>query len=89
MSHTDPEVLAILALGESAGNARDDAHTAQCADCQLELDRLAGVVELARRDGPLALEQPPDSLWDRIAAAAGEDAGPAAAADPAPAATGL
>jgi hypothetical protein len=73
VSHTDPEFLALRALGEQAGNPQDAAHLTQCADCQLELERLTGVVELARRDGPVPLEQPPASVWERIAAAVGPE----------------
>jgi hypothetical protein len=73
VSHTDPEILALRALGEQAGSAQDAAHTAQCADCQRELERLSGVVELARGDGPVQLEQPPAPVWDRIAAAIDAD----------------
>ena len=74
MSHTDPEILALRALGERAGSAEDDAHTAQCEDCQRELERLSRVVDIARSDGPAPLEQPPPAVWARIAAATGADA---------------
>lgn len=69
MSHTDPELLALRALGEQAGTEQDAAHLAGCADCQLELSRLTQVVELARDDGPAPLEQPPARVWEQIAAA--------------------
>lgn len=61
MSHTDPEFLALTALGEQAGTAQDAAHLARCADCQLELERLTRVVELARYDGrpPWSSRPPP------------------------------
>jgi hypothetical protein len=65
--------LALRALGEQAGSAQDDAHTAQCADCQRELERLRRVVGIARSDGPAVIEQPPPALWARIAAATGAD----------------
>jgi hypothetical protein len=77
VSHTDPTILALLALGEHSVTAQDEAHTAQCAECQLELERLSRVVELARTGGPVILEQPPAAVWERIAAATGEDAAPA------------
>ena len=72
MSHIDPAILALRALGEPAGTSHDDHHVAQCADCHTELERLARVVDLARQDGPLALEQPPPGVWEQIAAAVGE-----------------
>ncbi len=70
-NHTDPEVLALLALGESAGSAAEQEHLAGCADCRVELAQLKDVVGVARDDGPMRLEQPPARVWDQIAAAAG------------------
>ena len=78
MSHIDPAILALRALGEPTGTSHDDHHVAQCADCQIELERLTRVVDLARQDGPLSLEQPPPGVWEQIAAAVGEDAATAA-----------
>lgn len=72
MSHTDPEILALRALGETAGTAADAEHAASCAHCRAELARLAAVVRLARDTEPgETLQAPPPPLWDRIAAAAG------------------
>jgi Anti-sigma-K factor rskA len=71
VAHTDPELLALTALGEDTGNDRDAAHLAQCADCRAELERLTRVVGLARDEGPAFLEQPPATLWEQIAAAVG------------------
>lgn len=72
MSHTDPEILALRALGETAGTARDAEHAASCARCRAELARLTEVVKLARDTEPgEALQAPPPHLWDRIAAATG------------------
>ena len=74
MSHTDPEILALRALGETAGTAQDAAHAGTCAACRSELARLTEVVQLARHDGPEEpLETPPPQVWDRIAAAIGAD----------------
>jgi hypothetical protein len=61
-----------MALGEQHQSALDAAHLAQCPDCRLELDRLTRVVELGR-EGPVSLEQPPAVVWERIAAAVGQD----------------
>ena len=52
MSHTDPEILALRALGETAGTAHDAEHAASCAHCQAELARLTEVVRLARDADP-------------------------------------
>ena len=72
MSHTDPEILALRALGETAGTAADAEHAASCAHCRAELARLAAVVRLARDTGPgETLQAPAPQLWGRIAAAAG------------------
>jgi len=91
VSHTDPAILALIALGEPAGTPRDDDHVADCADCQSELEQLTRAVGLARLDGPLTLEQPPPGVWDQIAAAVAEDMATAppraSAAEPAPSAS--
>src|ERR1022692_2071682 len=52
VSHIDPEVLALRALGETAGTHADDAHLSGCAHCQAEFDKFAEVVTIARRPGP-------------------------------------
>ncbi|HEX5297687.1 MAG TPA: anti-sigma factor [Streptosporangiaceae bacterium] len=75
MSHTDPEILALRALGETAGTAADAEHAASCAHCRAELARLAEVVRLARDTEPgEVLQAPSPRLWDRIAAAVGSPA---------------
>jgi hypothetical protein len=72
VSHTDPEILALRALGETAGTADDAEHAVSCAHCQAELARLTEVVRLARDADPgETLQAPPPQVWDRIAAAAG------------------
>jgi hypothetical protein len=77
VSHTDPEILALRALGELAGTARDDEHAGTCARCRAELARLTEIVGLARSAGPPEpLETPPPAVWDRIAAAVADGAVP-------------
>ena len=93
MSHTDPEILALRALGETAGAPDDAGHIETCRACRAELARLSEVVQVARRDGPLeALATPPPQLWDRIAAAVApataNGTAPAPAADLEPAVNG-
>ena len=74
MSHTDPVILALRALGETAGAPQDDDHAETCPHCRQELVRLTEVVELARHAGPGEhLEPPPPAVWDRIAAAVAND----------------
>jgi Anti-sigma-K factor rskA len=71
VSHTDPVILALRALGETAGTAKDAEHAQTCPQCRSELARLAGIVELARDEGAAeSLQAPPPHVWDRIAAAA-------------------
>jgi len=78
VSHTDPMILALRALGEPVGTPRDDDHAQTCAHCRQQLARLSELVDLARSGGPVeSLEQPPPAVWDRIAA---EVAGDLAAA---------
>ncbi len=75
MSHTDPMIMALRALGETAGTPQDEEHTQTCADCRRELAQLTEIVDLARHTRPGEdLEQPPPAVWDRIAA----EVGPAA-----------
>jgi len=72
VSHTDPEILALRALGETAGTAHDAEHAESCAHCQAELARLTEIVRLARDTDPgETLQAPPPQVWDRIAAATG------------------
>ena len=51
---TDPEILALRALGETAGTARDAEHAETCPRCRAELARLTEVVQLARGKGARA-----------------------------------
>ena len=75
MSHIDPIIMALRALGETAGTAQDEEHTQTCADCRHELAQLTETVDLARHTRPGEdLEQPPPAVWDRIAAAVGPPA---------------
>jgi Anti-sigma-K factor rskA, C-terminal len=77
VAHTDPEILALRALGETAGTAADAGHAETCPSCRAELARLAAIVELARREGAAEhLETPPPQVWGRIAAAVGADQPP-------------
>lgn len=77
MAHADPEVIALIALGEEAGTGEERAHLAGCAHCQDELRALAATVSVARQaDARATLVAPPAGLWARIAAdadLAGED----------------
>ena len=71
-SHPDPERLADLATGESAG-AEESAHVAGCTECSAELDALR---ELAGRMAglePVAWLEPPATVRAAVLAAARGD----------------
>lgn len=66
--HTDPELLALLALGEATGTADDRDHVAACPVCAGELAELTRVVELARSAADLTLVDPAPHVWAAIRA---------------------
>jgi hypothetical protein len=69
-THSDPEDLALRALGETLDH--DDEHLASCARCQSELDQLRSVVATARAIEPQDHPQaPPASVWDGVVAELG------------------
>ncbi len=71
MSHVDPEILALLALGDGAGTGHDLDHLGLCPDCRGELLRLRRVADVAvgiGLDADFRMQAPPDHLWDRVAA---------------------
>ncbi|KQY22147.1 anti-sigma factor [Cellulomonas sp. Root485] len=83
-SHVDDDLLALLALGETAGTTADLAHIEECERCTDELTSLRDVVGLARSGGADAvLVAPAPQVWDRVAAELGL-AAPASASSPAP-----
>lgn len=66
MQHVDPEVLALLALGEDdAASPADHAHLASCAGCRAEVDSFAQVTGVARSE-EVGLVTPPAEVWDRV-----------------------
>jgi hypothetical protein len=72
VSHTDPQALALRALGE---HGEPDAHLADCSACQAELRRLTAAVTVARQaDAADRLHTPSPEVWNRIAAATGVSA---------------
>jgi hypothetical protein len=76
-------ILALRALGETAGTSQDDEHAQTCPHCRHEQARLAEIVDLARHPGPAEpLEPPPPAVWDEIAAAVGTSAAPSVAVTP-------
>ncbi|RKT33141.1 anti-sigma-K factor rskA [Microbacterium sp. AG1240] len=81
MEHIDPELLALIALGEPVATSETDRHLDACDECA---DNLAGLrrAALAGRATLDAgdLERPREVVWERIAAelALGRSAVPAA-----------
>lgn len=84
--HTNPEVLAMSALGEWTGNEDEAQHLGQCPECRAELEELNYVVALGRDVVPAFLEHPAPRVWDRVAAELGlsEPLGSVAPLRPAP-----
>lgn len=90
MEHTDPAMLAELALGEPSAEeaVRARQHVRECERCAAELEALERVVSAARdaspADAPVA---PPAGVWEAVAAELGLGKGrEEEAADAAPAA---
>lgn len=63
--HTDPELLALLALGEQTGTEDDRAHAQTCPECAGQLSELKQVVTLGR-SADSALSVPSPEVWARI-----------------------
>lgn len=67
MQHVDPEVIALVALGEPADDDDARAHLATCPDCSEEVASLAATVGTARSVTPAdALVMPPPQVWEGI-----------------------
>jgi len=72
--HADPELLALLALGESAGTEEDHAHVQICPECAGELSELHRVTALGRSLGSeTSMEAPSADVWARISDELGFD----------------
>ncbi len=65
--HTNPDLLALLALGEAAGDQDERAHLDSCTLCRSELAELTHTVDLGRRSGPdSGLLSPAPAVWTSI-----------------------
>ena len=89
--HLNPDLLALLALGEDPASHEEHAHIESCAECRAELDALSRAV-MAGRSGHAddALVSPPDRVWHAVRAELGftgtSEAGSPGSATPAEAA---
>jgi Anti-sigma-K factor rskA len=82
--HPSPDVLALLALGETAGTPAERDHVDSCLQCRSEVADLAGAVAAGRSSGgeDSRLITPPERVWQAVRAdlgfgAAGFLGGPA------------
>jgi hypothetical protein len=65
--HTNPEVLALLALGEHQVDAADSEHIATCEQCRAELASLTGLIEQGRHAPDReTLDEPSEAVWAAI-----------------------
>lgn len=71
--HTNPEVLALVALGErEAASSEELAHIAGCEACGREVTELGELKEIGRTiSDHFTLETPTPEVWDRIRAELG------------------
>ena len=69
MEHPDAEILAAVAMGQSADEATF-AHLKQCEVCRTEVAELTSLAAAlpAARAATADLVAPPDTVWDRITA---------------------
>lgn len=68
MTHSDADVLAMLALGDPDVDDADIGHVATCQECRAELERLTRVTRAARENGPVdfELQDPSPRVWESI-----------------------
>ena len=74
MEHPDAEILAAVAMGQSADEATF-AHLKQCEVCRTEVAELTSLAAAlpAARAATADLVAPPDTVWDRITAELDQD----------------
>lgn len=66
--HTDPELIALLALGEQVGTEEERRHVRTCPVCVAELAELHQVVSLARETAAFTITDPGPQVWAAIRA---------------------
>jgi anti-sigma-K factor RskA len=79
--HPSPDVLALLALGETAGTPAERDHVDSCLQCRSEVADLAGAVAAGRSSGgeDSRLITPPERVWQAVRADLGFGAAGSAA----------
>ena len=72
--HIDPDLIALLALGEELGTGSDEAHLQTCTLCADELAQLRRLTTMGRSlDPEWTIVSPDDSVWVGICAELGLD----------------
>ena len=72
MPHVDPDVLALVALGEPVASEAEERHLADCAACAGTLAELRTTASVGRASrGAEPLMAPPARVWEGIAAELG------------------
>lgn len=64
--HADPEILALLALGERVGSEDDRLHAQNCPECASEVSELRVLVSLGRSAAAEPTVSPGHGVWVRI-----------------------
>ncbi len=72
MRHIDPDVLALLALGEHVGDRVDGDHLAECGACRAELENLTHAADVGRSTLEAGeMLEPHPRVWSAITAELG------------------
>lgn len=72
MEHTDPDALALVALGEPLTDPGVIEHLSNCAACRREIETLRSTVSVARSSiGETELHVPPARVWQSVRAELG------------------
>lgn len=67
MSHLDPDILPLVALGEQKLTPADRSHLDECPQCTAEVDALRRTAAIGRSTIVIdTLESPPPRVWDSI-----------------------
>lgn len=64
--HTNPDLLALMALGEDVAAEEDLVHISGCPDCQAELAAYTAAAGGGRRAGEATLVAPRPEVWQQI-----------------------